>query len=387
MEDIFGNMTRTQQERQESFFAVYNATTRILTGCVALAVLLNAGFLALVLHATRIHGPTTIRSNARLRMMLLNLVAADLFICFFTLVLELGWRMAIRWRAGEVACRILNLTKTMGLYAESYVVLAMCVDHYYSVRRPIPSKERYERAKTLVALGWMAAFVFSVPQAIVYHVEYMDPDYTQCVHSGSFISLNAEHTYIAFGLIAVYVLPLSIMLPLTGLLLHKACRAKPKPPRPHRLTRVSISINVINEAGEDQEMELDGDDDWSEYEIGSRYSLKTLSSEQGDTPATPARDRLNTGLQLRHTDTSIRREARYRVIKLALVVLLSFITSHTPYVVLVTQLAVAENNPSKDDVVLQISDSLMIVSLGLSALLNPIFYGVYLRTLSVKTVV
>ena len=78
--------------------------------------------------------------------------------------MELGWQLTITWNAGDFACRILSMTKTLGLYLEAFVVLMMSADRCYVVLFPLRISGRGRRIKMLLLMAWTAATVFSIPQ-------------------------------------------------------------------------------------------------------------------------------------------------------------------------------------------------------------------------------
>jgi 7 transmembrane receptor (rhodopsin family) len=132
------------------------------TGTVVTFVALVVGIFSNVIFLSMLMVCTD--RQTRLRLFLMHLGVANLFVCFFTIAFELGWRLTTSWMAGDTVCRVLSLTKTLGLYAQSYVVVAMTVDHYYTVMWPKHTKSQSQRAKNLLAMAWAAASVFSIPQ-------------------------------------------------------------------------------------------------------------------------------------------------------------------------------------------------------------------------------
>lgn len=178
----------------------------------------------------------------------------------------------------------------------------------------------------------------------------------------SFATIQAERTYIAFELLAVYGLPLAIIVPTNLLSIRKASRSR---------YSVAVSIRITAPAETDSEQ----GSTYSEYELESRCSTAQMTPEEQN----GARNRLHTTAALHHVDHQIRLKARRQFTRLAVFMATGFFFSHTPYVIFVVVLAVADENSPKNKTLLSIAEGLMMVSLSLSSILNPILYGIYIK--------
>lgn len=70
------------------------------------------------------------------------------------------------------------------------------------------------RGKLMLCLAWMGSFVFSAPQAVIFHVA-THPNvtwYEQCVTIGTFKYEYQEIIYSFMGMIVMYALPLLIII-------------------------------------------------------------------------------------------------------------------------------------------------------------------------------
>lgn len=70
------------------------------------------------------------------------------------------------------------------------------------------------RGKLMLCIAWFASFVFSAPQAYIFHVA-KHPNityYEQCVTYGSFKYQYQEFVYNVLGMILLYALPLIIII-------------------------------------------------------------------------------------------------------------------------------------------------------------------------------
>lgn len=140
----------------EEVISAYNTSTILTIIVLLLGLTANAIFLWSLLTGTN--------RRSRLRPFLVNLAIADLLVCCFTIAMELGWRLTVVWIAGDFACRVLSVTKTLGLYLEAFVVVVMSMDRCYVVLWPMRISGQIKRTRVWLACAWTAASLFSFPQ-------------------------------------------------------------------------------------------------------------------------------------------------------------------------------------------------------------------------------
>ncbi|XP_045585574.1 gonadotropin-releasing hormone receptor [Procambarus clarkii] len=151
---------------------------------------------------------------SRVTLMILHLTIADLLVTFLLMPLEIGWAWTVSWEAGDVACRILAFFRTFGVFLSGFLLVAISVDRYYSVLRPLTVMEAKRRVRLMLWMAWGASGVCSIPQTVIFHVE-QHPDhpwFEQCVTFHSFPSPTYELLYNVAGFIAMYAIPLLTIL-------------------------------------------------------------------------------------------------------------------------------------------------------------------------------
>lgn len=87
------------------------------------------------------------------------------------------------------------------------------LQRYFAVIKPMSLAGMDRRGKLMLVMAWTAAFVFSIPQAIIFHLE-THPQfvwYEQCVTYYFFKEEWQEIVYSLFGMIFMYTLPLIII--------------------------------------------------------------------------------------------------------------------------------------------------------------------------------
>lgn len=68
--------------------------------------------------------------QSRIHRFMFQLIVADLMITFVTIPLEVGWKLSVYWRAGDIACRLFQFLRPMGIYLGSFVIISLCIDRW-----------------------------------------------------------------------------------------------------------------------------------------------------------------------------------------------------------------------------------------------------------------
>ncbi|ODM93260.1 Gonadotropin-releasing hormone II receptor [Orchesella cincta] len=147
---------------------------------------------------------------SRIHLLILHLTIADFIVTFVMMPLEIGWNYTVSWDAGDGLCRIMSFLRIFGLYLSSFLLMCISIDCYYAVINPLAIYEANRRAKWMLAFAWIGSIIFSLPQALIFHVE-VHPEfrwYQQCITFNSFPSQNAELAYNLISFFFLYVLPM-----------------------------------------------------------------------------------------------------------------------------------------------------------------------------------
>ncbi|XP_053696963.1 adipokinetic hormone/corazonin-related peptide receptor variant I isoform X2 [Sabethes cyaneus] len=149
-----------------------------------------------------------LKKHSRIDIMLTHLAIADLLVTFLMMPLEIAWAFTVRWLAGDCMCRLMAFFRTFGLYLSSFVLVCISMDRYYAVLQPL--KLSKNRGKMMITGAWILAFLCSLPQAIIFHVE-PHPNvtwYEQCVTYNSFKNDHHHTVYNILVMVFMYALPL-----------------------------------------------------------------------------------------------------------------------------------------------------------------------------------
>lgn len=85
-------------------------------------------------------------------------------ISHFHFLFQVGWRITGEWIAGNIACKILLFLRAFGPYLSSNVLVCVSLDRYFAVLHPLRVSDARRRGKSMLAVAWMASFVYCIPQ-------------------------------------------------------------------------------------------------------------------------------------------------------------------------------------------------------------------------------
>ncbi|XP_056402266.1 gonadotropin-releasing hormone II receptor-like [Hyla sarda] len=154
------------------------------------------------------------RKKSHIRILIMNLVAADLLITFVVMPLDAVWNVTIQWYAGDVACRVLMFLKLVAMYSSAFVTVVISLDRRAAIVNPLGIGDAKKKNKTMLSLAWTLSLLLATPQLFVFHtVSRTHPiPFVQCATVNSFQEHWQETLYNMFTFCFLFLLPLLIML-------------------------------------------------------------------------------------------------------------------------------------------------------------------------------
>lgn len=127
---------------------------------------------------------------------------------------QIGWRLTVEWKAGNIACKVFLFLRAFCLYLSSNVLVCVALDRCFAVLYPLRVTDARRRGKVMLLGAWLIAILNALPQSIFFRVQEHPqfPGFQQCVTFDSFSNNQTlESAYNLFCLIAMYFLPLLII--------------------------------------------------------------------------------------------------------------------------------------------------------------------------------
>ncbi|KAJ8417533.1 hypothetical protein AAFF_G00223760 [Aldrovandia affinis] len=158
---------------------------------------------------------TNHKRKSHVRILIINLTAADLLVTFVVMPLDAVWNITVQWLAGDAACRLLMFLKLLAMYSGAFVTVVISLDRQSAILNPLAINEAKKKNKVMLSVAWLMSAVLSLPQVFIFHnvtIAVPPQNFTQCTTQGSFARHWQETIYNMFTFICLFLLPLAIMI-------------------------------------------------------------------------------------------------------------------------------------------------------------------------------
>ncbi|KAL2103941.1 hypothetical protein ACEWY4_000809 [Coilia grayii] len=173
-------------------------------GLVLALTTLGNGFVLWVLLRRRKH-------HAPMHLFMVNLCIADLVVAFFQVLPQLVWDITERFQGPDALCRSVKYLQIVGMFASSYMIVAMTVDRHYAICCPLQAYRggAPSRWNTPIMVAWGLSLVLSLPQVFIFSRSEVAPGKFDCW--GNFAEPWGLKAYVTWMTIAVFILPACII--------------------------------------------------------------------------------------------------------------------------------------------------------------------------------
>lgn len=173
-------------------------------GLVLALTTLGNGFVLWVLLRRRKH-------NAPMHVFMVNLCVADLVVALFQVLPQLIWDITERFQGPDFLCRSVKYLQIVGMFASSYMIVAMTVDRHHAICCPLQAYRggAMSRWNTPVMVAWGLALVLSIPQVFIFSRSEVSPGEYECW--GHFAEPWGLKAYVTWMTVAVFLLPALII--------------------------------------------------------------------------------------------------------------------------------------------------------------------------------
>ncbi|XP_060794090.1 vasopressin V2 receptor isoform X2 [Neoarius graeffei] len=179
--------------------ALAQAEIGVLSLVLALTTLGNSFVLWVLLRRRKHHAP--------MHLFMINLCVADLVVAFFQVLPQLLWDITERFQGPDALCRFVKYLQIVGMFASSYMIVAMTVDRHYAICCPLQAYRggKPSRWNTPIMVAWGLALVLSLPQVFIFSRTEVLPGEFECW--GHFIEPWGLKAYVTWMTIVVFILP------------------------------------------------------------------------------------------------------------------------------------------------------------------------------------
>ncbi|CAJ1085264.1 vasopressin V2 receptor-like [Xyrichtys novacula] len=151
------------------------------------------------------------KHNAPMHVFMVNLCVADLVVALFQVLPQLIWDITERFQGPDLLCRSIKYLQIVGMFASSYMIVAMTVDRHHAICCPLQAYRggAMSRWNTPVMVAWGLAFVLSIPQVFIFSLTKADDGEYECW--GHFTEPWGLKAYVTWMTVAVFLLPALII--------------------------------------------------------------------------------------------------------------------------------------------------------------------------------
>ncbi|XP_013926514.1 PREDICTED: gonadotropin-releasing hormone II receptor-like [Thamnophis sirtalis] len=204
-----GTFSPSEGPRSSSQLPTFSTAAKIRVALTVLLFLCSTSInLSMLRSVTK-----TFQRKPHLRILLMNLAAANLLVTFVVMPLDAVWNVTVQWYAGDLACRTLMFLKLVAMYACSFVTVAISLDRWAAILHPLRVSRAKRKNKAMLCVAWTLSFLLAVPQMFVFHtVSRSQPThFVQCATVGSFGAHWQETLYNMFTFSWLFLVPLLVM--------------------------------------------------------------------------------------------------------------------------------------------------------------------------------
>ncbi|XP_015274579.1 PREDICTED: vasopressin V2 receptor, partial [Gekko japonicus] len=159
-----------------------------------------------------------------------HLCLADLTVALFQVLPQLIWDITDRFQGPDVLCRAVTYLQVIGMFASSYVIVAMTYDRYQAICRPMVAFRKGPACRYRpVAVAWAASFLLGLPQLFIFSKRQLPSGAHECW--AQFIQPWGAQAYVTWVTLMVFVLPTCFIATCQGMIfreVHRSLRMGPE---------------------------------------------------------------------------------------------------------------------------------------------------------------
>ncbi|XP_075972005.1 RYamide receptor-like [Anticarsia gemmatalis] len=187
---------------------IFQICVYIMYSAVIIVALLGNGLVCFVVH-------TTPRMKTVTNYFIVNLAVGDILMTLFCVPFSFVSQLLLRyWPFGAIMCKAVNYSQAVSVLVSAYTLLAISIDRYIVIMRPLKPRLGKTAAKLVVIAVWIGAFITAAPIPIVSELQRPSPWHEVCevdVCGERWSSPEQSGQYTIALLVLQFALPLSAL--------------------------------------------------------------------------------------------------------------------------------------------------------------------------------
>ncbi|MBN3322373.1 AVT protein, partial [Atractosteus spatula] len=148
---------------------------------------------------------------SRMYVFMMHLSIADLVVAGFQVLPQLIWDITDIFLGPDFLCRVIKYLQLVGMFASTYMTVAMTVDRFQAVCYPMVTFQK-KRAfwNAAICSSWCIAFIFSLPQVFIFSKTEISPGVNECW--AQFITPWGLEAYVTWVFTVIFFIPTIILI-------------------------------------------------------------------------------------------------------------------------------------------------------------------------------
>ncbi|CAH0725252.1 unnamed protein product, partial [Brenthis ino] len=198
------------EPHSEDYISVYifQLCVYIMYGIIFVIALLGNGLVCFVVHSSP-------RMKTVTNYFIMNLAVGDILMTLFCIPFSFVPMLILRyWPFGAVMCKVVNYSQAVSVLVSAYTLLAISVDRYFVITRPLKPRLGKTAAKLVMCGVWCGALATAAPILVVSQLQKPSLWHQVCgldICSERWSSLHQSEQYTCALLILQFALPLAAL--------------------------------------------------------------------------------------------------------------------------------------------------------------------------------
>ncbi|XP_032894267.1 vasopressin V1b receptor-like [Amblyraja radiata] len=147
---------------------------------------------------------------SRMSVFVMHLSIADLVVALFQVLPQLIWDITEIFMGPDVLCRMVTYLQLVGMFASTYMVVAMTVDRFQAVCYPMVTfRKKKAYWNTAICTSWVLSLILSVPQVFIFSNKEFLPGKVQCW--AEFIQPWGLKAYVTWIFTVIFFIPTVVL--------------------------------------------------------------------------------------------------------------------------------------------------------------------------------
>lgn len=141
--------------------SIFQTCVYIMYGVVFIVALLGNGLVCCVVQSSP-------RMKTVTNYFILNLAVGDILMTLFCVPFSFVSMLILRyWPFGGVMCKVVNYSQAVSVLVSAYTLLAISIDRYFVITRPLRPRLGKTAAKLVMSAVWLGALATAAPILVV----------------------------------------------------------------------------------------------------------------------------------------------------------------------------------------------------------------------------